>query len=254
MYLIESMMPSSLNVCTNLILFSRAWTGDSSYLSTLLIKVPGTLLPVTMYCFSNSIHKSFAGPGTRHMSCSKVTVFCLRISPTLGTLIALRSEELCDLLPMPTQPFKSVPCSDSRRLLSFVVRSRHSSPYDRVGEHMVRHRWLFTSGLTLGLLIPISPRPKKARRHLMIRSSTWEVAERFAWNRIPKTSMCCTVSMGSLFRYHFSCSRCSCLSTTMHLVLLTPNLNLHFDAYSAHLSMRRCSPGIVPLSSVMSSA
>ena len=101
MYLIESMMPSSLNVCTTLILFSRAWTGDSSYFSTLLIKVPGTLLPVTMYCFSNSIHKSFAGPGTRHMSWSKVTVFCLRISPTLGTLIALRSEELCDLLIKP---------------------------------------------------------------------------------------------------------------------------------------------------------
>ena len=43
-------MPSSLNVCTTLILFSRAWTGDSSYFSTLLIKVPGTLFPVTMYC------------------------------------------------------------------------------------------------------------------------------------------------------------------------------------------------------------
>ena len=60
MYLIESMMPSSLNVCTTLILFSRAWTGDSSYFSTLLIKVPGTLLPVTI-CIVSAI------PYTSHL-------------------------------------------------------------------------------------------------------------------------------------------------------------------------------------------
>ena len=55
MYLIESMMPSSVNVCTTLILFNGTSTNDSSYFNTLLIKVDGILLPVTMYCLSNSI-------------------------------------------------------------------------------------------------------------------------------------------------------------------------------------------------------
>ena len=61
MYLIESMMPSSLNVCMTLILFSRTSTGDSSYFNTLLIQVHGTLLPVTIYCLSNSITSHLQG-------------------------------------------------------------------------------------------------------------------------------------------------------------------------------------------------
>ena len=53
------------------------------------------------------------------------------------------------------------------------ARLRHSRSYVRVGEHMVRHKWLLTSGCTVGLVIPISISPNNARRHFVIRSSAW---------------------------------------------------------------------------------
>ena len=72
-------------------------------------------------------------------------------------------------------------------------------PYVRVGEHMVRHKWLFTSGCTVGLVIPISLSPKNARRHFVVRSSTWR--ELWRLNVMPKMFSFSLVSMGTEFKY-----------------------------------------------------
>ena len=157
--------------------------------------VPGIHCPLVTYNFSSSRQISLAGPSTLQMS-----VLCLRMSFTRRTAIASNRDVLWDLLPIPTELFISVPCRDSSLCRSLADSLRHSRPYVRVGEHMVRHKWLFTSGCTVGLVIPISLRPKNARRHFVIRSSTWRELCRLSWNVTPKMSSFSFVSIGTEYK------------------------------------------------------
>ena len=83
---------------------------------------------------------SLAGPSALQMSLNNGTVFCLRMSLTRGITIASNRDVLWDLLPIPTELLISVPCRDSSLCRSLADSLRHSRPYVRVGEHMVRHK------------------------------------------------------------------------------------------------------------------
>ena len=147
--------------------------------------VPGIHCPLVTYNFSSSRQISLAGPSTLQMSLNNDTVFCLRMSFNRGTAIAFN---------------RDVRDRDSSLCRSLADSLRQSRPYVRVGEHMVRHKWLFTSGCTVGLVIPISLRPKNARRHFVIRSSTWRELCRLSWNATPKMSSFSFASIGIEFK------------------------------------------------------
>ena len=124
--------------------------------------VPGIHCPLVTYNFSSSRQISLAGPSTLQMSLNNDSLFCLRMSFIRGTAIASNRDVLWGLLPIPTEILISEPCRDSILCRSLADSLRHSRPYVKVGEHMVRHKWLFTSGCTVGLVIPISLSPKNA--------------------------------------------------------------------------------------------